>query len=328
VRPVMAVIPLSVLHFGVRAPEVSAAAQLRAMVAAAPEIEDMGYKRLWLAEHHEPAVTFACPEILIPAIASATRTIRVGSAGVLLNFYSPLKIAESFRALEALYPGRIDLGISAGLTAHEETRQALAPGFDMQQARETRLYARKADELVAYCRNLLPREHRFANGPVPEGEPSPPLYFLGTGGGIGNMKLAARWGTPFCYSLAHGDPVPGKLIVRQYRAAFQSAAKSRPYAILAGNVICTPTDREAVQMIEKIREWLPDVRVNVFGSASRCVRKIAALVEEYDCDEFVVIPIYTSVAGMLPGLELLAAANNAMSESSTESRDMSQEMAR
>jgi alkanesulfonate monooxygenase SsuD/methylene tetrahydromethanopterin reductase-like flavin-dependent oxidoreductase (luciferase family) len=240
-----------------------------------------------------------------------------------------LKIAETFRALESLYPGRIDLGISAGLTAHEETRQALLPGFDMEEARATRLYARKADELVAYCRNLLPEGHRFANGPVPEGEASPPLYFLGTGGGVGNMKLAARWGTPFCYSLAHGDASAGPRIVRQYRAEFQPSAQlASPRAILTGNVLCMETDREAVQLLEQIRQVHPDVRLNVFGSPERCLRKIAALTAEYACDEFVIIPIYGSITGMMPGLELLAAANAATSTHSTESPDMSTQMAR
>jgi luciferase family oxidoreductase group 1 len=303
----MGVTRLGVLHFGVASPHSSSAQQLREFVDAGPAIESMGYSRIWLAEHHETNLSFACPEILTAAIASRTTRIRVGTGGVLLNFYSPLKVAETFRALEALYPGRIDLGLSAGLTADEDARQALAPGFDVQQAFESRLYGRKVDELMAYCRDRFPAGHRFERGPTPLGQQSPPVYLLGTGSGVGNMLLAARWGCAFSYSLAHGDPRPGPEVVRRYRSQFQPVdSLAQPFAILAGNLTCMQTDVAAAEVLCELRRWMPEARANVIGSPARCRGKIESLLQEYNCDEFVLIPLYDCIGNLLRGLALLA----------------------
>src|SRR5262245_24379110 len=136
----------------------------------APRAESLGYSRYWLAEHHEPTVAHGCPELLAVAVAGLTRRIRVGTAGVLLRYYSPLKVAKDFRLLHALFTGRIDLGIAGG-RAPEESARGLLGGPEPTSPDDGQ--SEKVGELLAH---LSGERHPVA----PLGVGTPEVWVLGS----------------------------------------------------------------------------------------------------------------------------------------------------
>jgi luciferase family oxidoreductase group 1 len=128
-------------------------------VALARAVEALGYSRYWLAEHHSTqALADPCPEILVGRVAAATSTLRVGTGGVLLPYYSALKVAEQFRMLEALFPGRIDLGI--GRAPGSDQRTAIAVGGGRYPTAEE--FPQQVVDLVGFLDRTLPADHPFA----------------------------------------------------------------------------------------------------------------------------------------------------------------------
>lgn len=262
---------------------------------------------MWLAEHHEKHYAYACPEILIPAIAAVTERIRVGSAGVLMHFHSPLKIAESFRMLEALYPGRIDLGVAAGLAGSLQIQSALRHGFDSADAAQTQLYRRQVEELIAWLRDEVPQERGVYRAPTPVAGAIPPVILMGAGYGVGNLALAARYGEPFCYSLAHGKTDRGPEIVDRYRREFQpSRSRAMPETLVAATLICSETNHEAARMLGYFRWLEPTLAAKVVGRPELCRRQIETIFDQFQCDELVLIPMYDSFESRMRGLAMLA----------------------
>ena len=178
--------------------------------------EDLGYHRYWLAEHHAiAALADPCPEVLLARIGSATRRIRVGTGGVLLPYYSPLKIAEVFRMLEGLFPGRIDLGIGRAPGTDVRTAQALAGGKHLAIER----FPEQLQDLIGFLGQNLPASHPFARVPVmPTGQTAPEVWLLGSSHYSG--LLAAQIGTRFAF--AHFISAQGgDQVARAYRARFR-----------------------------------------------------------------------------------------------------------
>lgn len=300
---------LSLLDFGYVPPATSAAEELRQLVESAPVTESLGYSRFWLAEHHEAHFSYSVPEILIPVIAARTSRIRVGAAGVLLHFHSPLKIAESFRMLEALYPGRIDLGVASGVTGSAMIQRALRHGFDMNDAVQTRLYTSQVEELIGWCRNTIVPTVKLYGGPTPVGHPSPPIMLLGGGKGQGNMIMAAKHGTAFCYSLSHGMSDTGAETVRRYREQFTPSTQAdQPHAMIAASVICGETNNEAIAMQNYFFALDKNLKATVIGRPERCRDRIRELLDEYGCDEFVVMPMANNYGAKLDAYRMLAEA--------------------
>ncbi|OJY23801.1 MAG: hypothetical protein BGO98_17820 [Myxococcales bacterium 68-20] len=224
-------------------PSGSSAAQAVAnTLDLARHAESIGLHRYWLAEHHNAAsIASSAPEIMIAAVAAATKSIRVGSGGVMLPNHSPLKVAECFRVLGALYPDRIDLGV--GRAAGTDTKTALA----LRQAREllgAEAFPEQLDELMTYLTSDPDPASAF--GPikaVPTGVPAPPLFVLGSG--LEGAALAARLGVGFAFA-HHIAPEGYASAMRAYREAFRpSRWSSSPYAILATSVLCGADDAAA-----------------------------------------------------------------------------------
>jgi luciferase family oxidoreductase group 1 len=302
---------LGIMDVGFVPPGESASQVLRDIVRSAPIIESLGYSRFWLAEHYEKHYAYACPEILIPAVASATSHIRVGSAGVLMNFHSPLKVASSFRMLEALYPDRIDLGVASGFAGGMLIQRALRHDFDQASAIATQLYRTQVEELIAWSRNEVPPENGLHRAPSPFGGASPPLILMGAGNGVGNLSLAARYGEAFCYSLAHGKTENGPEIVARYRREFRPVHKLRePVALVAATLICTDTNLETARMLGYFRWLEPTLAARVKGRPELCRRQIENIFAQYQCDELILIPMYDSFESRMRGLALLAEACN------------------
>jgi luciferase family oxidoreductase group 1 len=217
-------------------------------IALARIAEELGYHRYWLAEHHAiAALADPCPEILLARVASATSRIRVGTGGVLLPYYSPLKVAEIFRMLEALFPGRIDLGLGRAPGGDPRTALAMTDGeFEGADRMPQRVH-----DLVGFLDRSLPAGHPFATVRAqPSGETSPEVWLLGSSDYSG--ALAAELGLRFAFAhfiSAHG----GEAVSRAYRDRFQpSARESRPTSLVCAFVICAETRAEAERLAASI----------------------------------------------------------------------------
>ncbi len=214
---------------------------LRASIELAARAEQLGYHRLWVAEHHNmPGIASSAPAVLLAHLASATSTIRLGSGGVMLPNHSPLVVAEQFGMLEALHPGRIDLGIGRAPGTDQLTAQALR--------RTNRLAAddfpEQLTELRGYFSGQLPPTHPFHRvTAVPGRGDEPELWLLGSSDY--SAYAAGVLGLPF--SFAHhfmaANTMPALAV---YRQAFEPSAElAEPYAMLGVAVICAETDEQA-----------------------------------------------------------------------------------
>ena len=234
-------IPLSVLELSPVAAGMTSSAALRNTLDLARHAEQWGFHRFWLAEHHNmPGIASAVPEILIGQIAGATKTLRVGSGGVMLPNHSALHVAETFKTLEALYPGRIDLGIgrapgSDGLTALalRRSREALhADDFDEQLG-----------ELFAFGHGEFPAGHPFNRvQAVPTDVPLPPVYLLGSSDY--SARLAGQLGLGYAFAY-HFSPHALLPALSAYRNTFTAGALPKPHVIVTASVFCAPSDEEA-----------------------------------------------------------------------------------
>jgi luciferase family oxidoreductase group 1 len=221
---------------------------LHETIALAVATEALGYRRFWVAEHHNLG-NFAgtSPEILIGQIAARTRSIRVGSGGVMLTHYSALKVAENFRILQALYPGRIDLGIGRAPGSDSLTAAALAyPGT----ARDVRHFPQQVADVMAYLTDSLDRSHPFSGVHAGPGQPAgtPDIWLLGSY--VESAHMAAKMGLPFSYAHFFGNGAEnGPLIVESYRRHFQpSACLAEPLVNVGVHVLCAETEEEALRL--------------------------------------------------------------------------------
>jgi luciferase family oxidoreductase group 1 len=220
-------------------------AALRGAAELARAVDRFGYTRLWYAEHHNlPGIATTTPEILIAHVGSMTTRIRLGAGGVMLPNHSPLKVAESYKLLEAIHPGRIDLGIGRapgtdGLTALalRRSREALTADDFLEQL----------GELIAWGSGEFPPDHPFrAVRAMPDDRPLPPLYLLGSSDY--GAKVAAQMGVGFAFA-GHFSPDPPDLAIRAYRTGFSpNGVLDKPHAILALSVFCADTEEAAQRM--------------------------------------------------------------------------------
>ncbi|CAA9333801.1 MAG: Luciferase-like monooxygenase YhbW [uncultured Gemmatimonadaceae bacterium] len=229
---------LSVLDLVPVAQGSSAAAALRDTVALARHAERLGYVRYWFAEHHGmPGIASSAPELLIAHVAAATQRIRVGSGGIMLPNHAPLRVAEAFHTLEALHPGRIDLGLGRAPGTDPVTSRALHP-FDAEQ------FPAQLDELLGLSRQALPAGHPSARvRVVPAGVTLPPVYLLGSSGA--SARLAGAHGLGYGFA-RHFSPTPPAPAIQAYRESFRPSAHfERPHVVVGAAVVCADTADEA-----------------------------------------------------------------------------------
>jgi luciferase family oxidoreductase group 1 len=237
--------PLSVLDLSVVTTGTKPAQALRNSIDLAQEADRLGYTRYWLAEHHGLAsVASPAPDIMIGQIAAATQRIRVGSGGVMLPNHAPLVVAERFKMLEALFPGRIDLGLGR------------APGTDgvTAYALRNRLEARPGDDFLERLQELMlwetrefPADHPFNKVvAMPDDSALPPLWLLGSSDYSAQLAAQVGMGFAFAHHFASFDAVAA---LTHYRAHFRpSRWRQAPRGILAVAVVAAPTDAEAEEL--------------------------------------------------------------------------------
>jgi luciferase family oxidoreductase group 1 len=231
-------VPLSVLDLAPVAEGADNGAALANTTALAKRVEELGYHRLWVAEHHNmPGIASSAPAVLLAHLAAATSTIRLGSGGVMLPNHAPLVVAEQFGTLVALHPNRIDLGIGR------------APGTDQLTALALRrsVEALSADDFPQELGRLIGYFHEGTGTPrviaVPGRGDAPKIWLLGSSDF--SARLAGHLGLPFSFA-HHFSAANTDLALELYRHAFRpSEWLDEPYAMVAVNTICAETDEQA-----------------------------------------------------------------------------------
>ncbi len=322
-------IPFSILDLSPIPRGETASEALRNSLALAQRAERLGYKRYWLAEHHNmPGIASAATAIVIGHVAGGTRTIRVGSGGIMLPNHSPLVIAEQFGTLASLYPGRIDLGLGR------------APGTDMMTARALRRsmddsaeqFPQDVLELQDYFAAAQPGQHIRA---VPGTGLEVPIWLLGSS--LFSAQLAAMLGLPFAFA-SHFAPDLMKQALEIYRSRFQPSKKlDRPYAMLGANVLAADTDAEARRQFTSQQQsfinlrrgspgqvpppiddidsfWSPaekamaerSLAVSFVGCAETVQRGLAAFIESTQPDELMITAHVHDQPARLRSIELVS----------------------
>lgn len=289
---------------------------IRQTLALAQHAEMLGYDRFWVSEHHaHPSIVGTAPEILVAAIATQTTKIRIGSAGVMLPHYAALKVAEQFRVLDALAPGRIDLGVGRAPGSDGKTAQLLNPD---RYASEN--FPRQVMELQAWVKGTpLPAGHPghgvFA---YPQSATSPELWMLGSSDY--GAQLAAHLGLPYAFAWFITDGQGADQALQIYRDTFKpSASLEKPHATLCVWALAADTDEEAWHLFKSRARWRMDrnlgrigpmlppdqadrdysaaeqlalnaLKSNAFvGSAATVAGKLKALANQFDVDELAII---------------------------------------
>ncbi len=305
-------------------------------VALAQATERLGYGRYWVAEHHNTAsLAGSAPEVLIAHLAARTSSIRVGAGGVLLPHYSPLKVAEVFRTLHTLYPGRIDLGIGRTAGADAVATSALSHG---PGALGDEHHPEQVSDLVGFLHGRLPPDHPFASvRAMPQGPGAPEMWVLGSS----SYGAALAAGTGLFFSFAHFiSPGHGAQLLGNYRRRFRPSERCpEPRANVGVSVVCAETDAEAERLALSADVWrlrpegpqrgpllspedaeaaalTPVERVllvqhrdrRVVGAPDRVRDRLLELARAHDVDELVVLTVCHDPRARLRSYELLAEA--------------------
>jgi luciferase family oxidoreductase group 1 len=277
-------IPVSILDLAPIAAGETASDSFAASVAIARRAEQLGYLRVWYAEHHNMAtIASSATSVLIAYVGAHTSSIRLGAGGVMLPNHSPLVVAEQFGALEAMFPGRIDLGLGRAPGSDQNTQFALRRG-----PRAADSFPRDVLELQGY----LTGASRVAGvSAVPGQGSNVPLYILGSS--LFGAKLAAALGLPYAFA-SHFAPAALRVALAAYRAEFKPSAQlAAPYAMVGVNVIAADSAEAAQEQLRAIRR----VRATGLLSLSRGIPGLQLSDEQ--ADEVLGGPIGARVSEML-----------------------------
>ena len=278
--------PLSVLDLVPITAGSTATDALRRAGDLARLADRLGYARLWYAEHHGmPSIASSAPEIVIGHVAAQTERIRVGSGGVMLPNHAPLLVAERFHTLEALFPGRIDLGLGRAPGTDPAHIRALR-SFDAEQ------FPHQLAELVTLSKGAFPPDHPFASVRVTPGDVAlPPIWLLGSSGA--SAQFAGTNGLGYAFA-SHFSPTPAEPALRAYREAFTpSEAFPEPHAILAVAVVCAETDAEARRLASTMELAWARIRTGRFEALPSPEE---ALAHEYSPAEQQAVHLYRQLS--------------------------------
>ena len=243
--------PISVLDLSPVTEGSDVAQSFRNTLDLAQNAERLGFQRYWLAEHHGmPGIASAATSILIGHVAGGTQRIRVGAGGIMLPNHSPLVIAEQFGTLEALYPGRIDLGLGRAPGSDPATAHALRRNL----ASDADEFPRDVVELMDYMADE-PRQRVRA---VPGRGAKVPVWILGSS--LFGAQLAAMLGLPYAFA-SHFAPQQMMQAIDVYRSSFKPSAQlDKPYVMLGYGVFAAPTDAEAKDLATSMQQAFVNLR--------------------------------------------------------------------
>src|SRR5450432_4116147 len=262
---------------------------MRGVVQLARALDGLGFTRLWYAEHHNmPGIATTTPEILIAHVGSATSRVRLGAGGVMLPNHSALKVAEAYKLLEALHPGRIDLGIGRAPGTDRLTALALRRS---RQALGADDFLEQLGELVMWGGGEIPPGHPFGViRAMPDDRALPPLYLLGSSDY--SARLAAEMGVGFAFA-GHFSQDPPDVAMRAYRDGFATnGALEKPHAILALSVYCAETEAAARRMASSMLLSFSQLRT---GKPGRMPSPEQAAAHVFTPDEQAVVEAYRSL---------------------------------
>ncbi len=306
---------------------------LKQTARLAQSAEKWGYTRFWVSEHHDAAtLAGSSPEILISHLGAVTEKIRLGSGGVMLPHYSSFKIAENFKLLEALYPGRIDAGVGRAPGGMPRASLALNEG----RARNIDRFPDQIDELSMYLNDAIPEDHMYHGmKATPLNESAPPIWILGSS--MTSALLAAEKGLSYMFAhFINGEG--GQDFTRTYRERFESAGDARPYVGFAIFVICQETEVEAERVASSLdlalsmgAQGMPSKgtppperalayeytkfekllveenrRRMIVGTPGMVGDRLEALAEEYQADEVMLVSMAYDFNDKLKTFELVA----------------------
>lgn len=310
---------------------------IRTTIELAKRCEALGYHRFWVSEHHDhPAIVGSAPEILMAAVAGATDRIRVGSAGVMLPHYAPLKVAEQFRVLEAIAPGRIDLGLGRAPGSDGKTARALNPNAAM----DSENFPANTRDLIDWVsgRALVDGHPHGAIGAHPKSATAPEVWMLGTSNY--GAELAAYLGIPYCFAHFITDGHGVEWALDLYREKYQPSERHpEPRAAVCVWALAAETSAEAERLFhprahykmmryrgrmgalqspaalaefdysEKDREILAELTDEaLIGTGEQVSDLLQALADQYGVDEMVVLTWAFDPADQRRSYELLAEA--------------------
>ncbi|KZZ82634.1 LLM class flavin-dependent oxidoreductase [Bacillus sp. SJS] len=306
---------------------------LEASLRLAQYGEGLGYKRYWIAEHHDfTGLTSSAPEVMLGYIGGKTKTIRLGAGAVLLPHYKPFKVAETFNLLSTLFPDRIDLGIGRSPGGSAEASIALSGNFLENVRQLPDIY----NDLLHFIRGDFPENHMFSTiQPAPLPPVPPDVFVLGTS--RKSAKMAAEGGTGYVFGQFMGGTDPE--IIQSYKDAFHASGhKSKPEVLLAAAVICAETREEAEKIALSNQVWqmmlakgegrkgVPSLEeaeayvltqeekeqlekmktLQIIGSPPEVKAKLEKLASDYDSDELMIISITHKEADKLHSYKLIA----------------------
>jgi luciferase family oxidoreductase group 1 len=323
-------IDLSILDLAPIPEGATAADALAHTVALARHAEALGYRRFWLAEHHNmDGLACSATAVLLAHVAAHTSRITLGSGGVMLPNHAPLVVAEQFGTLATLHPGRIELGLGRAPGTDGPTMRALRRS--LEGAQEDR-FPQDVMELMAY---LGPPDPRAAVRAIPGIGTEVPVWLLGSS--LYSAQLAAHLGLPFAFA-SHFAPEMLLDALQIYRSTYRPSARGpEPHAMVAVNVVCAPTDDEAAVFFTSLQQrflgmrrgqrgplprpvpsmdglWSPAEREQVMrmlwasavGSPDTVVAQLNRLLELTKADELIVAGAFHDPAARLRSLSLLA----------------------
>jgi luciferase family oxidoreductase group 1 len=315
-----------------------AATALRNTRDLAQHAERLGFHRYWLAEHHNmPGIASAATAVVIGHVAAGTETLRVGAGGIMLPNHAPLVIAEQFGTLDALYPGRIDLGLGRAQGTDPDTAAALRRTLASDPDRFP-------EDVIELMRYFEPQPGQTVQA-VPGAGMRIPIYILGSS--LFGAQVAAAFGLPFAFA-SHFAPAYMMQALRAYRTTFRPSARlAQPYAILGVNIVAAPTDDEArflsssgresfaslrrglpIQLPPPSREFEKDVRpfgaipleqansVAVVGSPATVVDGMGRFIAQTDADELMIVSHIYDHAARVRSLEIVADAARTLASDS------------
>ncbi|MGB7257955.1 MAG: LLM class flavin-dependent oxidoreductase [Pseudolabrys sp.] len=327
-------VPLSILDLSPVVTGSSGSQALRNTLDLAQLADRLGFTRYWVAEHHNlPNIASAAPDIMMGQIAAITNNLRVGSGGVMLPNHAPLMVAERFKLLEALYPGRIDLGLGRAPGTDPATSYALRRRQGISEEDD---FLERFNELMLLETRGFPAGHPFHNvRAMPSDVPLPPIFLLGSSDY--SAQLSAQIGAAFAFAhhFANFDAVEA---MRLYRDNFRpSPSHAKPYGILGVHIVCADSDAEAEKLASTVDlnfvrrakgEYLPlaspeeaaaydyspvdrtriaQGRVRLFvGSPPTVMARLKPLIEATRADEVMVTSMIHSHAARKYSYELLA----------------------